>query len=141
MFVDVHNSVGQMTMTKQRPGTRHTKSTPATRCRSRQTPFTSTKRRQWHDTSMAAAMEAMKKGSMSMNKTALLHGVPRSSLQDRLTGKVVHGTNPGPKPYLSASEERALADRLVEAADVGCGKTRTRVKAIVGEVAQEEAVL
>ena len=90
---------------------------------------------------MAAAMEAMKKGSMSMNKTALLHGVPRSSLQDRLTGKVVHGTNPGPKPYLSASEERALADRLVQAADVGCGKTRTQVKVIVGEVAQEEVFL
>ena len=90
---------------------------------------------------MTAALEAVKKGSMSMNKADLLHGVPHSSLQDCLIGRVLHGTNPGPKPYLSVSEEHALADHLVEAADVGYAKTRTKVKAIVGEVAQEKAVL
>ena len=90
---------------------------------------------------MIAAMEAVQKGSMSTKKAALLHGVPRSTLQDRLTGRVMHGRNPGPKPYLSPTEERALADHLVEAADVGYGKSRTQVKAIVGEIAAEKKVL
>ena len=90
---------------------------------------------------MIAAMEAVQKGSMATKKAALLHGVPHSTLQDRLTGRVMHGRNPGPKPYLSPTEERALADHLVEAADVGYGKSRTQVKAIVGETAAEKKVL
>ena len=29
---------------------------------------------------------------------ARLHGVPRSTLTDRLSGRVIHGTKPGPNP-------------------------------------------
>ena len=90
---------------------------------------------------MIAATEAVQKGSMSTKKAALLHGVPCYTLQDRLTGRVMHGRNPGPKPYLSSKVERALADHLVKAADVGYGKNRTQVKAIVGEIAVEKKVL
>lgn len=68
---------------------------------------------------MTALMEAVTKGSTSMNKTALLHSVPRSTLQRRITGRVMHGGNPGPKPYLSPKEENARSCRhLVEAAEV-----------------------
>ena len=37
-----------------------------------------------------------------------VHRVPRSTLHDRISGKVKHGTNPGPKPYLSTVEEIEL---------------------------------
>ena len=46
-------------------------------------------------------MSSMTKGQMSANKAANLFGVPRSMLKDRLSGRVVHGTKPGPKPYLT----------------------------------------
>ena len=65
---------------------------------------------------MLAAMEAVKDRTMSINKSALLHGVPPTTLKDRLSGRVKHGTKPGPRPYLNDCEERALADHLVEAA-------------------------
>ena len=35
---------------------------------------------------------------MSANKAADLHGVPRLMLKDRLSGRVTHGPNSGPKP-------------------------------------------
>ena len=56
-------------------------------------------------------------------------------------GRVVHYLNPGPQPNLSAKEERTLANHLVEAAQVGYGKTWTQVKAIVEKIAQEKAIL
>ena len=34
------------------------------------------------------------------------HGVPPSTLKDQLAGRVLHGSNPGPSPYLSAEEGR-----------------------------------
>ena len=65
----------------------------------------------------------------------------RYTLHDCLTGRVMHGRNPGSKPYLGPKEEHALADHLVEAADVCYGKSWTQVKkAIAGEIAEEKEV-
>lgn len=60
------------------------------------------------------------------------HGVPASSLKDRLSGRVIHGTKPGPVPYLSSKEEEELAVYLVEASKLGYGKARHQVKGIEG---------
>jgi len=53
---------------------------------------------------------------------AVKHGVPRSTLNDRLSGRVIHDTKPGPKPYLTTAEEKELAEQLIEAASLGYGK-------------------
>lgn len=50
---------------------------------------------------------------LSGNKAADLHGVPHSTLKDRLSGRVVHSTRPGPKSYLSPTEEADLATHLM----------------------------
>ncbi len=118
---------------------KRSKSAPATCMRKR--PRRGETRKQWSDASMLAAMEAVSNGTMSINKAALLHGVPKTTLKDRLSGRVVHGTNPGPTKYLDEEEERALADHLVVAARAGYGKTRRQVKAIVENVAREKDVL
>ena len=68
---------------------------------------------------------------ISANKAALLHGVPRSTLKDRLSGRVVHGRNPGPEPYLNVEEEQELAGHLINASNIGYGKTRQEVLNIV----------
>ena len=49
---------------------------------------------------MLAAINAVQSGSNSINKAAVCHGVP-STLQDQLSGRVIHGTKPGPTPYLT----------------------------------------
>lgn len=90
---------------------------------------------------MTAAMKAVKDGTTSINKAALLHGVPRTTLKDRLSGRVEHGTKPGPKRYLSSEEERDLADHLVGAAKVGYRKTRRQVLSIAEQVAKEKQLL
>ena len=88
-------------------------------------------RKQWSDVQMKAALESVIKDGLSQNRAADLHGVPRSTLKDRLSGRVIHGTNPGPQSYLSSSEELELAALLVDAAKMGYGRTRRDVKCLI----------
>jgi hypothetical protein len=64
------------------------------------------KRNLWTNEQVEAAMLSMGNEEMSANKAADLHGVPRSTLKNRLSGRVEHGKNPGPKPYLTRDEEK-----------------------------------
>ena len=61
-------------------------------------------RRQWTSLQMEAAMKAVEDGS-PINQAAREHGVPKTTLRDRLSRRVIHGTKPGPKPYLTGSED------------------------------------
>ena len=99
------------------------------------------KRKLWPDESMEAAMSSVTKGQMSANKAADLFGVPRSTLKDRLSGRVVHGTKPGPKPYLTRDEEQELSTYLIKASSMGLGKTRRDVKCIVGSFVKNKGTL
>ena len=53
---------------------------------------------------MVAAMESVEKGLSGVNQAALQRGVPKISLKNRLRGHIVHGTKPGPRPYLDKNE-------------------------------------
>ena len=68
---------------------------------------------------MNAAIDAVKDGTISINKAALLHGVSPTTLKGRMIGRVVHGTIMGPKRYLDEEEVQALADHLVESVRIG----------------------
>jgi transposase-like protein len=80
---------------------RRSESAPAVLLTSRR----QSKRKQWADEEMAAAMSAVRNG-MAIKRAAEEHGVPPSTLRDRISGRVVHGTKPGPRPYLSLDEEK-----------------------------------
>ena len=90
---------------------------------------------------MLEAMKSVQQDGLSGNMAADLHGVPRSTLKDRLSGRVRHGTKSGPKPYLSTEEESELARHLLQAADIGFGKTRRDVKCIVEEHLRRKGTL
>ena len=60
------------------------------------------------------------------------------TLYDRIVGNVCHGTNPGPRPYLSKCEEKYLSDFLVEVAKAGYGKSRQQVKTLATKVVREK---
>ena len=62
------------------------------------------KRKMLNDTEMKAAMDAAKKGTLSIKRAAVEYEVPTSTLQNRILGKVMHGTNPGAKPYLAMAK-------------------------------------
>ena len=87
--------------------------------------------RQWENESMIKAMEAVTSGKMGANKAARTFNVPTSTLKDRIYGRVKHGTNPGPVPYLTAEEERELYDFLIQSSLMGYGKTNREVLSIV----------
>ena len=76
-----------------------------------------------------------------MTKAAKFHGVPSTTLKDRKSCKVVHGSRPGRKRYLNNDEEESLAEHLVEAASIGYGKTRAEVKSIAEKIAVEKNIL
>ena len=72
---------------------------------------------------------------------AYAHGVPATTLKDRLSGRVKHGTKPGPPVYLSPKEETVLSHHLIEAENMGYGKTRRQVKHKAEAVARENGLL
>ena len=47
---------------------------------------------------MATAIDAVK-GGESVLRAAKQFSVPRQALGDRVSGKAIHGTNPGPKLF------------------------------------------
>ena len=63
------------------------------------------KRKQW---SMTAVLRALEEGA-SLTRASRDFGVPRSTLHDRVSRRVVHGVKPGPKPYLDEPEEKELS--------------------------------
>ena len=57
---------------------------------------------------MTGALKAVADGLLGVNKAADEFSVPRSTLKDRLSGKVVHGARSGPTPYLSGKRKTNL---------------------------------
>ena len=53
------------------------------------------KRKLWDDKSMIEAIAAVTGNKMGVNKAALEYGVPKTTLKDRISGRVVHGKKPG----------------------------------------------
>ena len=71
---------------------------------------------------------------MSVRKAAEEHGVPRSTLHDRVTGKVAPNARSGAKRYLSDEEEAALVDFLIGCASVDCAKSCKDVMALIQQI-------
>lgn len=88
---------------------------------------------QWDDVSMTKAMSAVE-GGMSIRLASELYGVPKSSLHDRISGKVQHGTRPGPTPYLTSEEEEEFVIFLIHTADIGFPRTIAQVLALVQQL-------
>ena len=80
---------------------------------------------------MEAATKSVLDGlRLSAKKAADLHGVPRTMLKDRLSGRVDHGTNPRPKSYLTADEEGELCRHLC-VSNMGLRKTQRDAMCLV----------
>ena len=89
---------------------------------------------------MLAALEAIR-GGCSIKRAALERRVPRTTLYDRHTGRVVHGTKPGPQPYLNKAEEAELRDFVAVVGQIEYGKIRRQIKDIAEAVARDKGIL
>ena len=90
---------------------------------------------------MTEAMECATSGTISINKAAELYGVPKTTLKDHLSGRVIPGSRPGPKPHLQSSEETELVSHLLSMSSIGLGKTRYEVMRIAEGVARSKGIL
>ena len=77
---------------------------------------------------MKAAMKSIIDENTPVSRAAKIHGVPKSTLHDGISGKVCHGDKPGPEQLLSPVEEEEFANFLIEVAQAGYGKTRKKSK-------------
>ena len=78
---------------------------------------------------------------MFAKRAAEEHGIPTSTLCDRINGKVVHEKTPGPKPYLSEYEETELCNFHKVCTDVGYGKTSEDVRLAFGEIKAKKVLI
>ena len=86
---------------------------------------------------MLKAIEAVRSGAMGP-MAARTYSVPASTLKDRLSGRVKHGTNPSPVPYLTSDEEDELATFLIQVLEIGWGKTKREVIMIVCQAVEKK---
>jgi len=85
------------------------------------------RRKLWDDQSMISAMTAVTSNEMGVNEAAAQHNVPPTTLKNRLSGRVKHGTKPGPRGYLTTEEEEELSEFLIDCCKMGNGKTKKEI--------------
>ena len=88
---------------------------------------------------MLAAIKAVQEGQ-PIYTSAREHGVPRTTLQDRILGKVKHGAKPGPAPYMTP-EEKETVEFLLLTSKAGYPKTRGDISRIAENVARDKGML
>ena len=88
----------------------------------------------WTDEKLRKAYEEVNGGHLSVRRAAELYGVPKSTLSDRVTGRVEFGSHSGPARYLSNAEEEELVSFLCGAARLGYARTKRDVLAVVKDV-------
>ena len=91
-----------------------------------QSPLKRIKRKQWTNEQMEKALEKVKSGNTSVNQAAKDHGVPPTTLKNRVSGRVEHNTNPGPSRCLNETEGKEFADFLMQTTSVGYGRSKLR---------------
>lgn len=94
----------------------------------------------WKPEAMEKALNAVITQGISIRRAALDYGVPKSTLGDRVSGRVVPGSTSGPKRILSDEEEEDLVAFVRRCSAVGYPKTRKDVIALVQRIADSRGI-
>ena len=86
------------------------------------------RRKTWADNDMVSAMDAVKSGRFTITAAA--------TLDDRIKGRVTHGSKPGVSTALTSIEKESLVSYLIYMANRGFPLTRTMVKAFAWSIAK-----
>ena len=87
---------------------------------------------------MEKAIKAVHKGTLSVRRAAEVYGIPKSTLHDRISGKVVQGASSGPEPYLTVTEETELVQFLTKCASMGFARSKKQIFDIVDRVSESK---
>ena len=77
----------------------------------------------WSDESMTNAISEVTLEGMNVRRAAETYGVPRSTLGDRISGRIVHRKSSGASSFLTDDEEEELLSFILGCASIGYSKT------------------
>ena len=90
--------------------------------------------KQYDEQKLSTAYNDIITGKLSMRRAAIEYGIPRSTLSDRVTGKVMGPTvKSGPTRYLNDSEELELENFIIKMAKIGYAYSRKEIIQLVQE--------
>ena len=92
------------------------------------------KYKRWTNVRMDRALDAVRLHGLSVRRAAEEYDVPKSTLHDRVSGRVLIGGQSGPQKYLTDEEEGELELFLTGCASVGYARSRQQVLQLVQEV-------
>ncbi|XP_069128675.1 uncharacterized protein [Argopecten irradians] len=85
------------------------------------------KRMQYDQKLVDNAVSAVKAGVMTIRRASQHFGVPKSTVGDRLSGRVLEGASPGKMPIFPLEVENGVADKIKQAGRMGFGITRAQL--------------
>ena len=77
----------------------------------------------WNPESMAKAIAAVQKTECTIREASEIYKVPKSTLHDRISGKVIRGTCSGPERYLTDTETVKF---LHKCSSIGFARSKNR---------------
>ena len=94
----------------------------------------------WDETKMNLALHAVTNEGMAIRHAAMQFGVPKSTLGDKASGRVLPGKTSGPQAYLNSLEEKELVQFLLRSSDIGFAKSRKQVLALVRRILEKKGI-
>ena len=95
--------------------------------------------RRWNSESIEKALKEVELG-MPIRQAYEIFSVPKSSLHDRVSGKVDCKARSGPTPYLSFEEEEELASFLIQTAKIGYPHAKKQVLDLVQRIVEGKGI-
>ena len=96
------------------------------------------KYKSWNTENMAIAITAVQSNKCTIREASEIYQVPKSTLHDRISGKVIHGSCSGPERYLTDAEENSLVKFLYKCSSIGFARSKKQVMALVNEIVQKK---
>ncbi|KAJ8301784.1 hypothetical protein KUTeg_020771 [Tegillarca granosa] len=96
------------------------------------------KRNEWSKIVMAKALSAVKIEGLSVRLSVANYGLPKSSLGDRLSGRVREEAINGKAPLLSPNDEKLLKETAEHRADLGIAFSKMNFFRAAGALAKKE---
>ena len=117
------------------PRSPHTSPRRLVTCSSRPTKY-----KKWTEEHLKLAYDVVQRKEMSVREAAESFDIPKSTLHDRVSGRVPFGKLSGQSRYLSDLEESELINFLKQCSKIGAAKSKADVLAIVQRVVDKKGL-
>ena len=92
----------------------------------------------WSEENLHRAYLGVINDKLSIRQAAEEYCVPKSTLQDRVCGKIPFGSKSGPAKYLTDREKQELVEFIVSCASIGYAKTKQQLLHIVRQTMKDK---